>query len=84
MTTDFAWLSAYGQQQLTFAADALAEWPSQLALLGLGTPVLGTVQRRRGATYLNPPTFDPAQVIRPSLLLETMARRQKMVRGLSS
>lgn len=83
MTDDFAYLSEYGQQQLVFTADALAAWPSQLAPLGYGTPVLGTLQRRDDGTPLVTAAFDPLEVIRPTLLLEVLARRQKQVRGLS-
>lgn len=83
MTTDFAYLSDYGQQQLVFAADALAGWPAQLAALGYGTPVLGTLQRRDAGVPLAAATFDPADVIRPTLQLEVLSRRQKSVRGLS-
>lgn len=84
MTQDFVYLSAYGQQQLQFAADALAAWPSQLSALGRGTPVLGTLQRRDAGGFLSPPTFDPGEVIRPTLRLETISRRQRMIRGISS
>lgn len=84
MTDNFAYLSDYGEQQLVFAAQGLAGWPSTLLWPGTGTPVLGTLQRRDGDTYLHPAVFDPAQVVRPTLMLEILARRQKQVRGLPS
>lgn len=83
MTTDFAYLSDFGHQELVFAADALAGWPAQLGALGFGTPVLGTLQRRDQGTPMPTAQFDPLDVIRPSLLLEVLGRRQKSIRGLS-
>jgi hypothetical protein len=83
-TTDFAYLSEYGVQQLQFAADALVNWVAT-GPPGPSTPcVLGTLQTRRGGTTLHPPIFDPAAVVVPTRRLETIARRQRATQGLSS
>lgn len=83
MTDDFAYLSDYGQQQLQFLATAMAAWPAQLALLGRGTPVYGTLQRKDSGAFIHPATFDPASGIRTTLRLDVLSRRQRSSSGLS-
>lgn len=74
-TTDFAYLSDYGIQQLQFAADALVNWVAT-GPPGPSTPcVLGTLQTRQGGHRISPPTFDPAAVVTPTRRLETLAKR---------
>jgi hypothetical protein len=83
-TTEFAYLSEYGVQQLQFLATAMVAWAAT-GPPGPSTPCeLGTLQTRRGSNRLNPPLWDPAAVIRPTFRLETIARRQRQVGGISS
>lgn len=82
-TDDFAYLSDFGIQQLTFAATALTDWVAT-GPPGPSTPcVLGTLQQRRRGHRIDPPIFDPADSVSPTLRLETMSRRQRATSGIS-
>jgi hypothetical protein len=82
-TDDFRNLSDYGWQQLVFAADALASWPPTLLGPSLAPAVLGTLQQRRAGLPLDPPTFSPATLVRPTRVLEYLPRRAYANRRLS-
>ena len=77
-------LSGYGVQQLQFAADDLAAYPARLQA-AWGTPTeLVTVETRRSGLPLNPAQFVPTVVIRPSLRIDTLARRLRSAGGFAS
>lgn len=82
-TEDFAYLTAYGQQQLQFLATQLPIWVSSLSPSYGSFSTLGTLQTRRGGQRLSPPRFDPAILVRTTNRLETLARRQHQIGGFS-
>lgn len=76
-------LSGYGLQQLTFAAQALADFPARLTS-DLGTPTeLVTYQTRRGGKPLAVPEYSPTVAVRPTLRLTTVTRRMRASGGFS-
>ena len=83
-TTDFAYLTEYGVQQLTFAATALVDWVAT-GPPGPSTPcVLGTLQQRENGVKLHPPIFDPAIAVTPTLRLVAVPARFQAIRGIST
>lgn len=79
-----AQLSAYGQQQLTFAAIALEDYVARLTS-DLGTQVeLVTLQQRRNGHPLVTAEYVPTAVVVPTLRLETISRRMRASGGFSS
>lgn len=73
-------LSEFGEQQLQFLCSVFPDWVSNLYTSGLGEVLLGTLQQRRGGQLLDPPIFDPAEALRPTLVLEGVGRRLRTLR----
>lgn len=76
-------LSAYGQQQLTFAAAALTDYIARLSADLSTTVELVTLQTRRAGAPLAIATYTPTTEVVPTLRLETLGRRMRASGGFS-